>query len=275
MLGKGKEPSELLNGIINGGTKFGGLEILMAYFINMDEEGSERMDEHLCVLCLRALMNNSYGFTSVMAHPQTIDQICLCLANVNPFTTDERADLLKRKYRTHILVLELLAAVCLVPRGHSRVLASFDNFKRMAGESVRFQTLMHVLRSERSNVGVMSAAMAFINVVVHCVADMNFQVALQHEFTMLGIMPLIDELAKLGIPQLDEQITAYQENFLNVAELVRSLTIFSPIFFFFFSPPPPPPFFFFEISFNLAFACLGSLYQGPGGGFARSRFGPH
>jgi hypothetical protein len=220
MLGKGKEPSELLTSIINSGSKFGGLEILMAYFINMDDEGSERMDEHLCVLCLRALMNNSYGFTSVMAHPQTIDQICLCLANVNPFRGQQPQDLIRRKYRTHILVLELLAAVCLVPKGHTRVLAAFDHFKMSAGESVRFQTLMHVLRSERQNVSVMVAAMAFINVVVHCVADMNFQVSLQHEFTLLGIMPLIEDLAKLNFHELDEQIAAYKENFLNVAELV-------------------------------------------------------
>jgi len=52
-------------------------------------------------------------------------------------------------------------------------------------------TLMGLLRSERGHVAVMVAAMAFINVVVHCVPDMNFQVALQHEFTQLGTPVLV------------------------------------------------------------------------------------
>lgn len=69
--------------------------------------------------------------------------------------------------------------------------------------------------------GVTVACMAFINVVVHCVPDMNYQVALQEEFTQLGLMPLIEELAKGASPALAEQIDAYQDNFLNVAELAR------------------------------------------------------
>jgi hypothetical protein len=50
----------------------GGLDVFMDYFANMDEEGRfvsvvsicfngfrENMDDYLCVLCLRALMNNA------------------------------------------------------------------------------------------------------------------------------------------------------------------------------------------------------------------------
>ena len=65
-----------------------------------------------------------------------------------------------------------------------------------------------MLRSERHNVGVTVACMAFINVVVHCVPDMNYQVALQEEFTQLGLMPLIEELAKNSPPDLAEQVRA-------------------------------------------------------------------
>jgi hypothetical protein len=199
-----------------------GLDILMDYFVNMDEEGREETNDYLCVLCLRALMNNAYGFNTVMAHSDTINQICLCLGNVNPFKgTDTENSQLTRKYRTHILVLELLAAVCLVPKGHARILDAFENFKEVHKERVRFQTLMHLLRSERHNVSVMVACMAFINVVVHCVSDMNYQVSLQHEFTQLGLMKLIEELLKQGVPDLSEQVEAYQDNFLNVAELAR------------------------------------------------------
>eukprot|EP00039_Didymoeca_costata_P006962 m.94940 g.94940 ORF g.94940 m.94940 type:complete len:1079 (+) comp13470_c0_seq1:169-3405(+) len=206
--------------------KHGGLDILMTYFQNMDQEGKDASHPHLCVLCLRALMNNAYGFTSVMEHPQTINQICMCLESVDPFQGAQElgvevSEATAKKFRTHILVLELLAAVCLVPKGHRRVLEAFNHFKLMNQEKVRFQTLVHLLRSERGNVAAMVAAMAFINVVVHCVPDMNFQVALQHEFTQLGIIPILEDLEKLGSEELHEQIEAYQDNFLNVAELSK------------------------------------------------------
>jgi hypothetical protein len=101
------------------------------------------------------------------------------------------------------------------------VLEAFNTFKEMNNEVVRFQTMVQLLKSERDNIAVMVAAMAFINVVVHCVPDMNFQVALQHEFTMLGIIPVLELLEKQDAPELHEQIEAYQDNFLNVAELSK------------------------------------------------------
>jgi hypothetical protein len=87
-----------------------------------------------------------------MAHPETITQICLCLGNVDPFVGEADHESLSRKYRsnslnviavnyvsltysdthsTHILVLELLAAVCLVNKGHARVLEAFDAFAKV------------------------------------------------------------------------------------------------------------------------------------------------
>ena len=63
----------------------GGLDVLMTYFKNLDDEGKDNRDELLCILCLRALMNNALGFSSVMGHPDTINQICYCLSNVDPF----------------------------------------------------------------------------------------------------------------------------------------------------------------------------------------------
>lgn len=110
-----------------------------------------------------------------------------------------------------MLVLELLAAVCLVPSGHKKVLEAFDNFKEQMKETARFQTLMHLLRTERKRVGVMVAAMAFINVVVHCVPDMNYQVALQHEFTRLGIISTLELMEQDAADELREQIEAYVE----------------------------------------------------------------
>ena len=169
----------------------------------MAAEGRDNRDELIIILCLRALMNNALGFSSVMRHPDTINHICFCLSNVDPFKvcdcprrpnrhmsqsgTDEQRS---KVHRTHVLVLELLAAVCLVPKGHPRILEAFDHYKEACrtrhvkpsltvaqtfNAKSRFQNLMHILRSERANIHVIVACMAFINVVVHCVPDMNFQ----------------------------------------------------------------------------------------------------
>ncbi|NXX16872.1 FMNL3 protein, partial [Podargus strigoides] len=81
---------------------------------------SQKDDVHLCIMCLRAIMNYQYGFNLVMSHPHAVNEIALSLNNKNP--------------RTKALVLELLAAVCLVRGGHEIILAAFDNFKEVRGD---------------------------------------------------------------------------------------------------------------------------------------------
>lgn len=50
--------------------------------------------------------------------------------------------LIHKSLRTKALVLELLAAICLVKGGHEIILSAFDNFKEVCHEVHRFQTLM-------------------------------------------------------------------------------------------------------------------------------------
>ncbi|KAF4798571.1 hypothetical protein TURU_062933 [Turdus rufiventris] len=82
---------------------------------------SQKDDVHLCIMCLRAIMNYQYGFNLVMSHPHAVNEIALSLNNKNP--------------RMKALVLELLAAVCLVRGGHEIILAAFDNFKEFKARS--------------------------------------------------------------------------------------------------------------------------------------------
>ncbi|NWU46549.1 FMNL1 protein, partial [Dromas ardeola] len=98
--------------------------------------------------------------------------------------------------RTKALVLELLAAVCLVRGGHDIILAAFDNFKEVCGEKNRFEKLMEYFRNEDTNIDFMVACMQFINIVVHSVENMNFRVFLQYEFTHLGL----DHYLEVGNP---------------------------------------------------------------------------
>ena len=74
-------------------------------------------DVHVCIMCLRAIMNNKFGFNMVIKHKQAINSIALSLNH--------------KKLRTKALVLELLAAICLLKGGHNIILAAFDNFKQV------------------------------------------------------------------------------------------------------------------------------------------------
>ena len=62
--------------------------------------GESKDDIHVSIMCLRAIMNNKYGFNLVIKHNEAITCIALSLNH--------------KSLRTKALVLELLAAICLV-----------------------------------------------------------------------------------------------------------------------------------------------------------------
>ena len=74
-------------------------------------------DVHVCIMCLRAIMNNKFGFNMVIKHKQAINSIALSLIH--------------KKLRTKALVLELLAGICLLKGGHNIILSAFDHFKQV------------------------------------------------------------------------------------------------------------------------------------------------
>ncbi|KOB69545.1 Formin-like protein, partial [Operophtera brumata] len=90
--------------------------------------GASTDDIHVCIMCMRAIMNNKYGFNMVIQHREAINSIALSLVH--------------HSLRTKALVLELLAAICLVKGGHQIILCAFDNFKEVVQEPRRFHTLM-------------------------------------------------------------------------------------------------------------------------------------
>ncbi|XP_010225286.1 PREDICTED: formin-like protein 1 [Tinamus guttatus] len=168
---------------------------------------SQKDDVHVCIMCLRAIMNYQSGFTLVMNHPACVNEITLSLNNKNP--------------RTKALVLELLAAVCLVRGGHDIILAAFDNFKEVCGEKNRFEKLMEYFRNEDSNIDFMVACMQFINIVVHSVENMNFRVFLQYEFTHLGLDEYLERLRLTESDKLQVQIQAYLDNVFDVGAMLE------------------------------------------------------
>ncbi|KAF4078649.1 hypothetical protein AMELA_G00201370 [Ameiurus melas] len=168
---------------------------------------SQKDDVHVCIMCLRAIMNYQYGFNMVMSHAHAVNEIALSLNNKNS--------------RTKALVLELLAAVCLVRGGHEIILSAFDNFKEVCKEKHRFEKLMEYFRCEDGNIDFMVACMQFINIVVHSVEDMNFRVHLQYEFTKLGLDDFLEKSKHTESDKLSVQIQAYLDNVFDVGGLLE------------------------------------------------------
>lgn len=170
--------------------------------------GASTDDIHVCIMCLRAIMNNKYGFNMVIQHREAINCIALSLIH--------------KSLRTKALVLELLAAICLVKGGHEIILSAFDNFKDVVQETKRFQTLMdYFINYDLFNIDFMVACMQFINIVVHSVEDMNYRVHLQYEFTALGLDDYLEKLRLTESEELHVQISAYLDNVFVVAALME------------------------------------------------------
>lgn len=170
--------------------------------------GSTTDDIHVGIMCLRAIMNNKYGFNMVIQHREAINCIALSLIH--------------KSLRTKALVLELLAAICLVKGGHEIILFAFDNFKKVTGETKRFETLLDMFMNyEIFKVDFMVACMQFMNIVVHSVEDINYRVHLQYEFTALGLDDYLEKLRLTESEELQVQISAYLDNVFDVSALME------------------------------------------------------
>lgn len=130
--------------------------------------------------------------------------------------------LIHKSQRTKALVLELLAAICLVKGGHEIILCAFDNFKKVTGETKRFETLLDMfVNFTEFNVDFMIDCMQFMNIVVHSVEDINYRVHLQYEFTALGLDEYLEKLRLTESEDLQVQISAYLDNVLDVSALME------------------------------------------------------
>ncbi|CEF67165.1 Formin, FH3 domain and Formin, GTPase-binding domain and Formin, GTPase-binding and FH3 domain and Formin, FH2 domain and Armadillo-type fold domain-containing protein [Strongyloides ratti] len=174
--------------------------------------GNPENDIHVCVSCLRAIMNNKNGFNMVFNDPQAI----YCITR----------SILHQSLRTKALVMELLSAICLVKGGHELIINSFNRFKLDHKEITRFQYLMGYFRNpQQFHVDFMSSCMQFINILVHSVEDMNYRAYLQYEFTMLGLDDYLEQLKDNPCESLQNQRIAYLDNYLDIASLIEDSSI--------------------------------------------------
>ncbi|KAH0509805.1 Formin-like protein 3 [Microtus ochrogaster] len=169
---------------------------------------SKKDDVHVCIMCLRAIMNYQYGFNMVMSHPHAVNEIALSLNNKNPS--------IKSHLQCLLSVPATMSWACWVCLSVVEALLAC-----VCGEKQRFEKLMEHFRNEDNNIDFMVASMQFINIVVHSVEDMNFRVHLQYEFTKLALDEYLDKLKHTESDKLQVQIQAYLDNVFDVGALLE------------------------------------------------------
>ncbi|VDK27926.1 unnamed protein product [Gongylonema pulchrum] len=174
---------------------------------NSRNHGARDEDIHVCVSCLRAIMNNKYGFNMVFSNPQAI----YCIAR----------SILHQSLRTKALALELLAAICFVSGGHDLIISAFNRFRAEYKETYRFQLLFsYFAKPPEFSVEFMASCMQFFNVVVHTTENMNYRNYLQYELTLLGLDDYLEVLRKTECEELQTHISAYLDNKIDVPYLL-------------------------------------------------------
>ncbi|KAG7257803.1 hypothetical protein CRUP_036706 [Coryphaenoides rupestris] len=175
---------------------------------------SQKDDVHVCIMCLRAIMNYQYGFNMVMSHPHAVNEIALSLNNKNS--------------RTKALVLELLAAVCLVRGGHEIILSAFDHFKEVCKERQRFERLMDYFRCEEGNIDLMNSKHTEsdkLSVQIQAYLDNVFDVGglLEDAETKNAALEKVDELEEHLSHVTEKLLDVENETMMKVADLEKVL----------------------------------------------------
>lgn len=205
-----------------------GLTLLLKYLKDMETVQLDIEHEELLIFCLKSLMNNKYGLTSVLSHPESLFVISLSLRSPN--------------IKTRIACLEILGAVCMITGGHKRILDSMTQLSRHIGEHCRFETVMVCLEADALLRGgflgesryekiteLQTAALSFINALINGGPgkDMDFRMHIRFEFLKMGVDATAARLSKSSSDEfLLTQIHVFQEGLkADEFQLSRNLNV--------------------------------------------------
>jgi len=193
--------------------QYGGLKILLTNLKHLEEDEngySTSIDEleKQYIQCLKAIMNNQAGLDSIFEYNNSINVIAMCLRSSST--------------RTRTLVLEILAAVCLIPDGHKKVMEAITAFVDIAGETKRFETVVkgllvehqRVNRSDQNDRELQIASLSFINAILcggPAKTQTEVRLHIRYELINLGITNIIQKLSVINDELLQTQIKIYKK----------------------------------------------------------------
>lgn len=193
--------------------QYGGLKTLLTNLKHLEEDENgystsiDELEKHY-IQCLKAIMNNQAGLDSIFEYNNSINVIAMCLRSSST--------------RTRTLVLEILAAVCLIPNGHKKVMEAITAFVDIAGETKRFETVVkgllvehqRVNRSDQNDRELQIASLSFINAILcggPAKTQTEVRLHIRYELINLGITNIIQKLSVIDDELLQTQIDIYKK----------------------------------------------------------------
>ncbi|XP_064076062.1 protein diaphanous isoform X1 [Vanessa tameamea] len=202
-----------LSWIEDFGTK--GIESLLTT-LNVCYTNDSRYDrvQYECIRCLSAILNNTVGIRAVFECREALPVLARSLDARKPHCALEAS--------------KVLAAICLIPNGHEKVLEAIT----MAGESSRKPRLLPIIEGlvAKAPESLKNGCMQLMNAIITEPEELEFRMHLRSEFMRTGLYDLIDELragAEEGGGRLiqmnvfDTHAAADQEEFLAKFDDVR------------------------------------------------------
>ncbi|KAI6650323.1 Formin-like protein [Oopsacas minuta] len=171
-------------------------------------------DLHICLLCLKAIMNNTTGLQAILGHRE-------CLTHMTRV-------MLVSQLRTSTLILDILSAVCHIEdlNGHQKVIEAVDSFSQSKGEAHRFQTLVYHFYDNSCPIEFRISCLGFIYYLCNSAPDVKYRVRLYHEFAELGLDDFLDGLDEEEThARFLELSIAYRDNNIDVKELLDTYNL--------------------------------------------------
>lgn len=191
-----------------------GIESLLTT-LNVCYTNDSRYDrvQYECIRCLSAILNNTVGIRAVFECREALPVLARSLDARKPHCALEAA--------------KVLAAICLIPNGHEKVLEAIT----MAGESNRKPRLLPIIEGlvAKAPESLKNGCMQLMNAIITEPEELEFRMHLRSEFMRTGLHDLIDELRAgaedggrlIQMNVFDTHAAADQEEFLAKFDDVR------------------------------------------------------
>eukprot|EP00123_Amoebidium_parasiticum_P014675 comp22593_c0_seq1/m.34618 comp22593_c0_seq1/g.34618 ORF comp22593_c0_seq1/g.34618 comp22593_c0_seq1/m.34618 type:complete len:1041 (-) comp22593_c0_seq1:292-3414(-) len=183
-----------------------GLDVLIEYWETMDGQRRADGEEHLAVLCLRAITNTSYGLEFLKS--STVSQNAMNLLMMA---------LINNRPATKAVALELAAP--LIPLwGNDPIFRALENLQKLLGAPNPFQELLDMMNSDNPNIEFLTNAFLMLNPLVHNLEDLNRRIYYQESLDIMGLETIMENCESYGELKLKIQIDGYRENCIDVAD---------------------------------------------------------
>ncbi|KAI8903193.1 hypothetical protein EDD86DRAFT_250600 [Gorgonomyces haynaldii] len=180
------------------------LKHMRQLFSNRDVGQAERDAQNSAVRAMKALMSNTVGLQATMAHPEGVKSLVLALYS--------------QALKTRTMSIEMLAAVCLLPDGHEKVIKALDTVTHAHSES-RFKRLVNDLFNQQLENGpesphyrdYQSATITFFKAVCTTPDEIQVRMGLKEELLELDLGQQLIDLHSLKNESIESQIELFEE----------------------------------------------------------------